>query len=174
MLLTWCGRVSSTFLGLMVVSNSSDTNSDRGELVAGLGLLLFFAMFLYGVSLIVLASIVTLGSIGVGVFFILRSYDTGSTKLGPISDEIEQLRNDASFDVSEELIAWDKLKYTKGIGTKLEGQIGDIENIHRRLVNARDELAQAETPVHRVEAVLAADSVLALARELRSPEPTWE
>ena len=157
-------------------SESQDgTNSDNREILAALGFLVFcFGGLAWGVSLIVLASIVTLGSIGVGVFFILRSYDTGSTKLGPISDEIEQLRNDASFDVSEELITWDKLKYTKGIGTKLEGQIGDIDNIHRRLVNARDELAQAETPAHRVEAVLAADSVLALARELRAPEPTWE
>jgi len=157
------------------MSNSSDNNSDYRELLVGFGwFTLAMGVLFYRISLIVLASLVTLGSIGVGVFFILRSYDTGSTKLGPISDEIEQLRNDASFDVSEELIAWDKLKYTKGIGTKLEGQIGDIENIHRRLVNAHAELAQAETPVHRVEAVLAADAVLALARELRAPEPTWE
>ena len=160
-------------------NNSSETqdgtNSDNRVILAVLGFLVFcIGGLVWGVSLIVLASLVTLGSIGVGVFFILRSYDTGSTKLGPISDEIEQLKNEASFDVSEELITWDKLKYTKGIGTKLEGQIGDIETIHRRLVNARDELAQAETPVHRVEAVLSADSVLALARELRAPEPTWE
>ena len=160
-------------------NNSSETqdgtNSDNRVILAVLGFLVFcIGGLVWGVSLIVLASLVTLGSIGVGVFFILRSYDTGSTKLGPISGEIEQLRNDASFDVSEELIAWDKMKYTKGIGTKLEGQIGDIENIHRRLVNAHAELAQAETPVHRVEAVLSADSVLALARELRAPEPTWE
>lgn len=159
--------------------HSSET--DNGELSAGQSLLALFGLFVgglaisfYVITLIVLASIVTFGSIGVGVFFILRSFDTGSTKLGPISDEIERLSNDASFEVSEELITWDKMKYTKGIGTKLEGQISDIETIHRRLVNARDELAQAETPVHRVEAVLSADSVLALARELRAPEPTWE
>lgn len=162
-----------------MANNSSETNDEDRSFWQGMSILLgivvvSLAMLYYGIALIVLASLVTLGSIGVGVFFILRSYDTGSTKLGPISNEIEQLRNDASFDVSEELITWDKMKYTKGIGTKLEGQIGDIENIHRRLVNARDELAQAETPVHRVEAVLAADSVLALARELRAPEPTWE
>ena len=162
-----------------MANNSSETNDESRSSWQGLSvsigiIVALLAILFYDIALIVLASLVTLGSIGVGVFFILRSYDTGSTKLGPISDEIEQLRNDASFDVSEELITWDKMKYTKGIGTKLEGQIGDIENIHRRLVNARDELAQAETPVHRVEAVLAADSVLALARELRAPEPTWE
>ncbi|KAA8730707.1 hypothetical protein [Corynebacterium tuscaniense] len=165
-----------------MANNSSNSSESKDESISGrqalflyIGLMASLAgALLYGITLIVLASLVTLGSIGVGVFFILRSYDTGSTKLGPISGEIEQLKNEASFDVSEELIAWDKMKYTKGIGTKLEGQIGDIDNIHRRLVNARDELAQAETPVHRVEAVLAADSVLALARELRAPEPTWE
>ena len=162
-----------------MANNSSETNDEDRSFWQGMSLLLgivvvLLAMLFYGIALIVLASLVTLGSIGVGVFLILRSYDTGGTKLGPISGEIERLSNDASFDVSEELITWDKMKYTKGIGTKLEGQIGDIENIHRRLVNARDELAQAETPVHRVEAVLAADSVLALARELRAPEPTWE
>lgn len=162
-----------------MVNNSSESNggtfSERQSVFLGLGLMFLLVIIIfYGIPLIALASLVTLGCIGAGVFFILRPYDTGGTRLGPISNEIEQLRNDASFDVSEELITWDKMKYTKGIGTKLEGQIGDIENIHRRLVNARDELAQAETPVHRVEAVLAADSVLALARELRAPEPTWE
>ena len=127
----------------------------------------------YGITLIILASIVTLGSIAIGVFLILRSYGTGDSKFRAISGEIEQLNNDASFDISEELIAWDKMKYTKGIGTNLEGRINDIDDIHRRLVNARDELALADTAVHRIEAVLTADSVLAIAQELRAPEQTW-
>lgn len=79
------------------------------------------------------------------------------------------MSNDASFDISEELITWDKLKYTKGIGTRIEGQDGDIEDIHRRLVIVREELAQATTPIHRIEAVLSVDSVLSIARELRKP-----
>ena len=127
-------------------------------------------MLYYGIALIVLASLVTLGSIGVGVFFILRSYDTGGTKLGPISGEIERLSNDASFDIAEELIAWDQLKYTKGIDTRIAGQDGAIEDMYRRLANAREELAQADTPVHRIEAVLAVDSILAIAKELRISE----
>lgn len=123
----------------------------------------------YGVTLMILAFIVIFGSITVGVFLILRSYTTGDAKFQAISSEVEQMSNDTSFDISEELITWDKLKYTKGIGTGMEGQDSDIEDIHRRLVIARDELAQATTPVHRIEAVLAADSVLAIARELRKP-----
>lgn len=156
-------------------NNSSETNNEDRSFWQGMSILIgivvvSLAMLFYGIALIVLASVVTLGSIAVGVFLILRSYDTGGTKLGPISGEIERLSNDASFDVSEELITWDKMKYTKGIGTKLEGQIGEIDNIHRRLANAREELAQAETPVHRIEAVLAVDSVLAIAKELRISE----
>lgn len=123
----------------------------------------------YGVTLMILAFIVTFGSITVGTFLILRSYTTGDSKFQAISSEVEQMSNDTSFDISEELITWDKLKYTKGIGTRMAGQDSDIEDIHRRLVIARDELVQATTPVHRIEAVLAADSVLAIARELRKP-----
>ena len=120
-------------------------------------------------TVIVFASIVTLGSITVGAFRILHSYSAGDAKSQAISSEIELMSNDASFDISEELITWDKLKYTKGIGTRMEGHDRDIEDIHRRLIIARDELVQATTPVHRIEAVLAADSVLAIARELRKP-----
>ncbi|OFP62737.1 hypothetical protein HMPREF2978_00725 [Corynebacterium sp. HMSC074C01] len=157
----------------MVKSDSSGSNDGSiSERQAFLGLVGFIVVGLafsfYGIALIVLASLVTLGSIGVGVFFILRSYDTGGTKLGPISGEIEQLSNDASFDIAEELIAWDKLKYTKGIGTRIAGQDDLIEDIYRRLANAREELAQADTPAHRIEAVLAVDSILATAKELRT------
>lgn len=42
--------------------------------------------------------------------------------------------------------------------------------MYRRLANAREELAQADTPVHRVKAVLAVDSVLAIAKEIRTSE----
>ena len=160
------------------MGNSSSENNEAtsSERESFLDMLPLFAMpvfvlglYLYDITLIVLAAIVTLGSIAVGVFLILRSYANGDTKFRVISGEIEHLSNDASFDISEELIYWDKLKYTKGIGTKIEGQNRDIEDIHHRLVIARDELTQATTPVHRIEAVLTADSVLAIAQELRKP-----
>lgn len=155
--------------------NSSETNdgtlTDRQTLLFLVGgIVCCFAYLLYGVALIVLASLVTLGSIAVGVFLILRSSESGDAKLRAVSGAIEQLSNDASFDISEELIAWDKLKYTKGIGTRIAGQDGVIEDMYRRLANAREELAQADTPVHRIEAVLAVDSVLAIAKELRISE----
>lgn len=158
-----------------MANNSSETNDENRSFWQGMSVLLgmavvLLAMLFYGIALIVLASLVTLGSIAVGVFLILRSYGTGGTKLGPISGEIERLSNDASFDIAEELITWDKLKYTKGIGTKIAGQDHTIEDIYRRLANAREELAQANTPVHRIEAVLAVDSVLAIAKELRTSE----
>lgn len=154
--------------------NSPKTNDDLpswGQMFLGLSGAFVFILGIafYGVTLMILAFIVTFGSITVGVFLILRSYTTGDARSQAISSEVEHMGNDASFDISEELITWDKLKYTKGIGTRIEGQDDDIEDIHRRLVIAREELAQATTPVHRIEAVLAADSVLAIARELRKP-----
>ncbi|MFH6888689.1 hypothetical protein [Corynebacterium aurimucosum] len=153
-------------------SKTNDESTSFWQAASGLiGIIVALLGWLYyGVALIVLASLVTLGSIAVGVFLILRSYETGDTKFRAISSEIEQLNNDASFDISEELIVWEKLKYTKGIGTKIAGQNSDIDDIHRRLLNVREELAQASTPVHRIEAVLAADSVLSIAQELRTPE----
>lgn len=158
-----------------MADNSSETNDVNRLFWQGASLLIgiivvLLAMLFYGIALIVLASLVTLGSIAVGVFLILRSYDTGGAKLGPISGEIERLSNDASFDIAEELITRDKLKYTKGIGTRIAGQDDAIEDMYRRLANAREELAQADTPVHHIEAVLAVDSVLAIAKELRTSE----
>ncbi|MHA7687290.1 hypothetical protein ACX9MK_06755 [Corynebacterium evansiae] len=155
-------------------NNSSETN---GRKFTPPQLILFFfglmallvGLVYYAVALMALALLVALGSITAGVFLILRSYATGDAKSQAISNEIELMSNDASFDISEELITWDKLKYTKGIGTRMEGQDRDIEDIHHRLVIARDELTQATTPVHRIEAVLSADSVLAIAQELRKP-----
>jgi hypothetical protein len=162
-------RVSGEFL---VKGNSTKTNdgtfSSRQAVFLGI-LVSIVGMFFYGITLIILASFFTLGSLAVGVLLLLRSYETGDTKFQAISGEIEQMSNDASFDISEELIVWDKLKYTKGVGTRISGQDSEIEDIHRRLTIARDELAQADTPVHRIEAVLAADSVLAIAKELRTP-----
>ena len=161
--------------------NSNDSGSnDRTRLIwqGILGLtavvVVSSAVLFYAIGLIILASLVTLGSIAVGVSLILRSYDNGDATFRAILGEIERLSNDASFDISEELITWDKMKYTKGIGTNLEGQITEIDDIHRRLVNSREELAQAETPAHRIEAVLSADSILALAKELRTPARTAE
>lgn len=149
--------------------------SDRGAMFMLGGMTVaFLAMVYYGVTLIILASAITLGSIAVGVFLILRSHSTGDTKIQAVSGEIEQMSNDASFDISEELIVWDKIKYTKGIGTRIAGQESDIENIHHRLVVAREELAEADTSLHRIEAVLTADSVLATAQELRAPTISGE
>ena len=158
-----------------MANNSSEVNDEvlsflkRASPLIGI-IVALLAMLFYGIALIVLASLVTLGSIGVGVFLILRSSESGDAAFRAVSGEIEQLSNDASFDIAEELIAWDKLKYTKGIGTRIAGQDHAIEDIYRRLANAREELAQADTPVHRIEAVLAVDSVLAIAKELRTSE----
>lgn len=159
--------------------NTSETESGRFSnrqsllLLVGMVLLGLVVTF-YGVTLLIVASLITLGSIAVGVFLILRSYSTGDAKIQAVSDEIEQMNNDASFDISEELIAWDKIKYTKGLGTRMAGQESNIADIHHRLVVAREELAKAETSIHRVEAVLAADSLLATARELRAPAESGE
>ena len=143
--------------------------SERQAFLSLIGIIVgCLAFAFYGVALIILASLVTLGSIAVGVFLILRSSDGAYAAFRAVSGEIEQLSNDASFDIAEELIVWDKLKYTKGIGTRIAGQDGVIEDMYRRLANAREELAQADTPVHRIEAVLAVDSVLAIAKELRT------
>lgn len=143
--------------------------SERQVFLSSVGFLVgLLALAFYGITLIVLASLVTLGSIAIGVFLILRSSENGDAAFRAVSVEIEQLSNDASFDIAEELIAWDKLKYTKGVGTRIAGQEGVIEDMYRRLANAREELAQADTPVHRIEAVLAVDSVLAIAKEVRT------
>lgn len=159
--------------------NTSETKegtlSERGDLLSLAGFVLFgLGLLFYGVTLLIVASLITLGSIAVGVFLILRSYSTGGAKIQAVSDEIEHMNNDASFDISEELIAWDKIKYTKGLGTRMAGQESNIADIHHRLVAAREELAKAETSIHRIEAVLAADSLLATARELRAPAESGE
>lgn len=120
----------------------------------------------FRVTLLVLAFVVTFGSLIVGIFLIIRSYSSGDQETREVAGEIESLANDASFDISEQIIFWDKLKYTKGVGTQMEGRDEEISDIHRRLVNVREEIAAAETSQHRLEAVLTADSVLATARLL--------
>lgn len=158
----------------MVKDNSSGSNDGTAsgglsvEGFLGITVALVLAISLYDITLIILASLITLGSIAIGVFLILRSSENGDAAFRAVSGEIEQLSNDASFDIAEELIAWDKLKYTKGIGTRIAGQDDLIEDIYRRLANAREELAQADTPAHRIEAVLAVDSILATAKEIRT------
>ena len=121
---------------------------------------------IFKVVLLVLAFVVTFTSLTVGIFFIIRSYSSGDQGTQAVAKEIEAMANDASFDISEQIIFWDKLKYTKGVGTQLEGHDEKISEMHRRLVNVREEIAAAETPQHRLEAVLTADSVLATARLL--------
>jgi len=163
----------------MVKSDSSGSNdgsiSERQAFLILFGIIVGgLAILFYGITLIVLASLVTLGSIAVGTFLILRSSQNGDAAFRAVSGEIEQLSNDASFDIAEELIAWDKLKYTKGLGTRIAGQDGVIEDMYRRLANAREELAQADTPAHRIEAVLAVDSILATAKEVRTSAYPWD
>jgi len=106
-------------------------------------------------------------SVAVGLFFIIRSKWTGDRTSQAINNEIELLANDASFDVSEQIIVWDRLLLTKGLGTQLEGREDEISQVHRRLVNSRQEIAAAESPQHQLEAVMAADSILATARSLQ-------
>lgn len=122
--------------------------------------------FIWGPWLWIFAFIVTLGIPIIGVFLIIRSNYSGDRESQAVNREIEAMVNDASFDVSEQIIAWDKLRFSKGIGTQLEGREEEISEIYRRLMNARDELSAAETPRHQLEAVLAADSILATTRSL--------
>ncbi|MBA4504743.1 hypothetical protein H0H28_05275 [Corynebacterium sanguinis] len=155
----------------MVSKNTSEEKSgelsSRGALFLFIGsLVLLFGLELYGVYLLILAFVVTFGSLITGIFLILRSYSSGDQETQAVTMEIEAMANDASFDISEQIIFWDKIKYTKGVGTQLEGRDEEISDIHRRLVNVREEIAAAETPQHRLEAVLTADSVLATARLL--------
>ena len=78
------------------------------------------------------------------------TFETGDAKFQAISGEIEQISNDASFDISEELIVWDELKYAKGVGTRIAGQDSDIEDIHRRLVIAVMSWPRPPAPYLRV------------------------
>lgn len=121
---------------------------------------------LFRVTLLTLSFIAAFGSLIVGAFLILRSYSSGDKETREIAEEVEALANDASFDVSEQIIFWDKLKYTKGVGTQLEGREEEIDTICHRLENVRKEISVAETPQHRLEAVLSADSLLATVRAL--------
>lgn len=135
------------------------------------GLFLFMVLgapvaTLFRVILWILAFVAVFGSLILGLVLIIRSYSAGDQETQSVADEIEAMANDASFDISEQIIIWDKLKYTKGVGTQLEGRDEEISDIHRRLVNVREEIAAAETSQHRLEAVLSADSMLATARSL--------
>lgn len=157
--------------GNMVSENTSEKKSDelslRGALLFFISMLvLWLGLALYGVYLLILAFVVTFSALITGIFLILRSYSSGDQETQAVTEEIEAMANDASFDISEQIIFWDKIKYTKGIGTQLEGRDEEISDIHRRLVNVREEIAAAATPQHRLEAVLTADSVLATARLL--------
>lgn len=141
--------------------------SDREAILMfiGMGVMLSGA-FLYGVLLLSLAFIVTFGSLIAGTFLIIRSHSNGDREAQEVTDEISAMANDVSFDVSEQIIFWNKLKYTKGVGTQLEGQEAEISQIYNQLVNVREEIAAAESPQHKIEACLAADSVLATSRML--------
>lgn len=155
-------------MGEKVQGKKSGELSERTTLLVLIGMFVGGIAFLtYGVTLFILAFMVTFGALIAGVFLIIRSYSSGDQEHQAVNEEIEALARDASFDVSEQIIVWDKLMLTKGLGTPLEGREQEVSEIHRRLVNARAEIAAAESPQHRLEAVLAADAVLATARSLR-------
>lgn len=152
----------------------SDKERKQAFLVGGVvfGLLLLIPLVIngfvrYGPTLWILAFVVTFGSLIAGTFLLIRSYTSGDREHHAINEEIEAMASDASFDVSEQIIFWDKIKLTKGVGTQLEGRDEEISEIYRRLLNARAEIAAAESSQHRLEAVLAADALLATARSLR-------
>ncbi len=141
--------------------------SNREAILMLIGMsVIFFGFFLYGVVLFILAFIVTFGSLIAGTFLIIRSHSNGDREAQEVTEEISAMSNDVSFDVSEQIIFWNKLKYTKGVGTQLEGQEAEISQIYNQLVNVREEIAAAESPQHKIEACLAADSVLATSRML--------
>lgn len=114
----------------------------------------------------VLAFVVTFIVPIFGLFMIIRSKSSDDRESQAVNVEIEAMANDASFDVSEQIIVWDKLLISKGIGTSMEGREEEISEFHRRLINVRAEISEATTPHHKIEAVLAADSVLASVRSL--------
>ncbi|MGP6174285.1 hypothetical protein [Corynebacterium sp. A21] len=151
----------------MSENSSKENNSKGGLLGVGIWLAGFVTFFLWGPALWVLAFVVTFGSLIAGAFLLIRSHSSGDQERQVVNEEIEAMASDASFDVSEQIIFWDKIMFTKGVGTQLEGREQEISEIHRRLVNVRGEIAAAESPQHRLEAVLAADAVLATARLLR-------
>lgn len=151
------------------------TPSPRATIGTIIGLVIFVLLsaslgigldYGFGPVLWTFAFVATFGAVICGTVLIIRSYSSGDKESRAVAEEIEAMANDASFDVSEQIIFWDKIKYTKGIGTQLAGREEEILDIHRRLVNLRQEIAVAETSQHRLEAVLAADSVLATARLL--------
>lgn len=134
--------------------------------IFGITFLFYVILFAWGPLLWILGFILLLIPPLIGVFFIIRAHYSIDHEKQHIYDEIEGLANDASFDLSEQLIVWDKLRLTKGIGPPLEGHDEKIAEIHHRLVAARDEITAAESPQHQLEAVLAADSVIATAKSL--------
>lgn len=146
--------------------NGSKASSIGFGIMFGLMFSVSLLYFIWGPVLWILAFIVTFSIPIVGVFLIIRSNSAGDRESQAVNREIEAMVNDASFDVSEQIIVWDRLKFSKGIGTQLEGREEEISEIYRRLMNARDELSAAETPRHQLEAVLAADSILATTRSL--------
>lgn len=138
-----------------------------------LGMMLFAPLIVipilvlaWGPLLWILAFLVTLIVPSIGVYLIIRSQSSVDRDSKAVEYEIDAMATDASFDLSEQIIMWDKLMFTQGIGTALEGREKVIADIYRRLMNARDEISAAQTPKHKVEAVLAADSILATSRSV--------
>ena len=131
--------------------------------------IVFFVLsliFFWGPYLWILAFVVTFIVPIIGVFLIIRSKSSSDRESRAVNAEIQALANDASFDVSEQIIVWDKLRISKGIGTSMEEREQEISEYCRRLINVRAEISEAATPRHKIEAVLAADSVLASVRSL--------
>lgn len=163
-------NIKDTILALdkLLTPNEIHRKQARWGLGVAFGIaFLISVVFAWGPYLWILAFIVTFGSLIAGTFLLIRSFSSGDKERQAVNEEIEAMANDASFDVSEQIIVWDKIMFTKGLGTPLEGREREVSEIHRRLVNVRGEIAAAETPQHRLEAVLTADMVLATARSLR-------
>lgn len=144
-----------------------DWEDDKPIAIGGFLVLFAFTLPLWwGPFLWILAFISTFIVPAVGVFLIIRSSHAGGRQGRAVNAEIEAMANDASFDVSEQIIVWDKLRISKGIGTSMEGREDEIADFCRRLIDVRAEISEAATPHHKIEAVLAADAVLAAVRSV--------
>lgn len=143
-----------------------ETDRKDGYIAGGTLLFLSLMGFLWGPFFWALAFVVAVIVPIIGLFLVLKSNYSVDREGQAVNAEIEAMANDASFDVSEQIIIWDKLRISKGIGTSMEGREEEISEFCRRLINVRAEISEAATPRHKIEAVLAADSVLASVRSL--------